>query len=86
MSNKKVLQTAVVKEGSIEWRIYVTLNNIAFQKGIAMFDDIEKLEHMVGLLKLGKKLDSPWRFLTDKEWGKAQKTSVFQLMEEQMNF
>ena len=36
-----------------------------------MWDDIEKLDHVMGLLILGKKITSPFRFLTEKEYKKV---------------
>lgn len=58
---------------SIEERLYTTINNIKHpaQGKQAMWDDIEKLEHVLGLLALGKKIDSKFRFLTDKEYDKV---------------
>jgi hypothetical protein len=58
---------------SIEERLYTTINNIKHpaQKNRALIDDIEKLDHVLGLLLLGKKIDSPFRFLTDKEYKKV---------------
>jgi len=61
------------KVGSIEERLYTTIGNIKHpaQNNLALWDDIEKLEHVLGLLALGKKIDSQFRFLTDKEYDKV---------------
>lgn len=69
----KEIFESTFKEGSIEERLYTTICNIKHpvQKGKALWDDIEKLEHVLGLLRLGKKIDSPFRFLTEKEYKKV---------------
>ena len=61
------------KVGSIEERLYITIGNIKHpaQGDKAMWDDIEKLDHVMGLLMLGKKITSPFRFLTEKEYKKV---------------
>lgn len=61
------------KPGSIEERLYTTICNIKHpaQKNLAMWDDLEKLDHVLGLLILGKKIDSKFRFLTPKEYKKV---------------
>jgi hypothetical protein len=61
------------KVGSIEERLYTTISNIKHpaQKNRAMWDDLEKLDHVFGLLALGKSIQSPFRFLTDKEYKKV---------------
>jgi len=61
------------KVGSIEERLYTTISNIKHpaQKNRAMWDDLEKLDHVLGLLALGKSIQSPFRFLTDKEYKKV---------------
>lgn len=58
---------------SIEERLYTTINNIKHpsQGNRALIDDIEKIDHVMGLLLLGKKITSPFRFLTDKEYKKV---------------
>lgn len=72
-ANKKKVYTAQFKEDSIEDRIYTTLSNIKHpsQGNQALLDDIEKLDHVMGLLLLGKKIDSKFRFLSDKEYKKV---------------
>lgn len=61
------------KVGSIEERLYTTIGNIKHpaQGDRALWDDIEKLDHVMGLLMLGKKITSPFRFLTEKEYKKV---------------
>lgn len=61
------------KVGSIEERLYITIGNIKHpaQGDKALWDDIEKLDHVMGLLMLGKKITSPFRFLTEKEYKKV---------------
>ena len=61
------------KVDSIEDRLYTTICNIKHpaQNGRALWDDLEKLDHVLGLLMLGKKIDSPFRFLTQKEYDKV---------------
>lgn len=73
MAKKKETYTAEFKVDSIEERLYTTICNIKHpaQGNRVMWDDIEKLEHVLGLLALGKKIDSPFRFLTDKEYKKV---------------
>ena len=78
MPTKKLeTYTAEFKEESIEERIYTTLNNIKHpaQGKQALWDDIEKLDHVLGLLILGKKIDSKFRFLTDREYKKIYNRS-----------
>lgn len=72
-SKKTQTYSADFKEDSIEERIYTTLGNIKHpaQNNQALWDDIEKLEHALGLLYLGKKVSSPFRFLSDKEYEKV---------------
>ncbi len=62
---------------SIEERIYTTIGNIKHpaQNNRAMWDDLEKLDHVFGLLALGKSINSPFRFLTEKEYEKVFKTT-----------
>ena len=74
--NKKMAKEtfeSTYKVGSIEERLYTTICNLKHpaQNGRALWDDIEKLEHVLGLLALGKKIDSPFRFLTEKEYKKV---------------
>lgn len=73
MPTKKLeTYTSEFKEESIEERIYTTVNNIKHpsQGNQALPDDIEKLDHVLGLLIMGKKIDSKFRFLSDKEYKK----------------
>lgn len=74
MARKKTetFETTYVVD-SIEERLYTTICNIKHpaQKNQALWDDIEKLDHVLGLLLLGKKIDSKFRFLTDKEYKKV---------------
>lgn len=61
------------KVDSIEDRIYTTISNIKHpaQNNRVLWDDLEKLEHVYGLLALGKSINSPFRFLTEKEYEKV---------------
>ncbi len=52
----------VNSENTIRTRFETTLANIEFQ-GYAMWDDIEKLEHLLSLMKLGKSLDDEFDFV-----------------------
>ena len=65
--------TSDYKVDSIEDRLYTTISNIKHpaQGERALWDDIEKLDHVMGLLILGKKISSPFRFLTEKEYEKV---------------
>jgi|LakMenEpi03Aug12_release.lakeMendotaPanAssembly.Ray.scaffolds.fasta_scaffold5174652_1 hypothetical protein len=47
---------------TIKERFNLTLGNIEYQGG-AHWDDIEKLEHLLALLKLGKKLTDEFDFV-----------------------
>lgn len=73
MAKKKETFESTYVVDSIEERLYTTICNIKHpaQGNRALIDDIEKLDHVLGLLILGKKIDSPFRFLTDKEYKKV---------------
>jgi hypothetical protein len=72
MAKKKETFESTYVVDSIEERLYTTINNIKHpaQGNRALIDDIEKIDHVMGLLLLGKKITSPFRFLTDKEYKK----------------
>ena len=52
-----------MKNYTIEDRIKMTLGNIEFQQGYAMWDDIEKLEHILALLLQGKNIKDDFTFV-----------------------
>jgi|DEB0MinimDraft_10_1074344.scaffolds.fasta_scaffold171815_2 hypothetical protein len=50
---------------TIKERIEGTVGNMEFQKGFAMWDDIEKLEHVLALVIQGKSLQDDFEFVPD---------------------
>jgi len=52
-----------MKNYTIEDRIKMTLGNMEFQGGYAMWDDIEKLEHILTLLLQGKNIKEDFEFV-----------------------
>lgn len=50
---------------TIKERIETTVGNMEVQQGFAMWDDIEKLEHLLALLIQGKGLEDEFTFVPD---------------------
>ena len=50
---------------TIRERIETTVGNMEVQQGIAMWDDIEKVEHLLALLIQGKGLEDEFAFVPD---------------------
>ena len=59
-------------DNTIRQRLETFVSNSEHQGGFAMWDDIEKLESILALMKRGKSLDDQFEFITEEN-GKDKK-------------
>lgn len=53
-------------DNTIRQRLETFVSNCEHQGGFAMWDDIEKLESILALMKRGKSLDDQFEFITEE--------------------
>lgn len=52
---------------TIKQRLITFISNCEYQEGFAMWDDIEKLESILELMKQGKNINDKFDFVTPKK-------------------
>lgn len=60
---------------TIKSRLETAIANCEFQGGFALWDDLEKLESCLELLKMGKSIHDQFEFVTPKNHENEQETN-----------